>query len=909
MVTPANPWRLAALALATLAACADPPSVLLTLEHPASGDAGFDVRRFEITPRPSGGTAMATHFTPQDPGDPLGASETVRLVFDRSLAGKTLGIEVRAFDYEAVAVGKKEVTLTSGEVALTLAVVACGCHSHEECTLDGCRCGAADCASDQECVNGACQCTAQKCPEGCCDATQHCQTGATNQACGTGGEACKSCEGGVCAAHQCIACQCPEGCCDAELGCVDASAMSAKACGAKNGACLNCTLGSGDACDADGACTCGAGPGCAAGTHCVSGACVCDPTTCKDGCCSSDNKCHSPPTLAACGTAGESCTACGFGADACSSEGACRCGSGPECGPGLHCVSGACQCDATSCSGCCGPTGCVEVPSALACGKAGGECKGCDSTVADRCLDGACSCNGGPACADGQRCTGAGCVCDPTSCPDGCCSGNVCQGGDALSMCGTGGAPCAVCDSSSDGCVAGACVCGSGPACKTGTVCSAGACACDQASCTGCCEASGCATSTFDHCGAAGAPCVTCDLRSNQCQLPTGECGCNGGPPCETGLHCTATGCVCDPASCPSGCCSASGCESGTTALACGKSGGACQTCDPQRSDGCTAGACTCKGGAACAAGQRCTAAGCVCDTTSCTTGCCQGKTCTGLGTHTCAPPGTACQDCADAADGCSPSGECTCGGGPACASGQNLLLRYLHLHRGLLPFGLLRRRRLQGGHRADRLRRERHAVQGLRRLPLQPVQRRHLPLRRGQPCLLHRLGLRRHGRQRDLRVQRHDLHLGLLLRQDLRRPAHRGGVRAAGRRVPRLRAHRRHLLVVRGLPVRLGPRLRRRPALQRRQLRLRCGQRLRRLLQWEHLHRRDRRRGLRLRQHGVRGVRSARHRPLRGRPVQVRCGGPVPDGPDLHVRHLQLTARLAALRRRQAGRLASRPL
>ncbi|HLT30796.1 MAG TPA: hypothetical protein VK013_12185, partial [Myxococcaceae bacterium] len=68
-------------------------------------------------------------------------------------------------------------------------------------------------------------------------------------------------------------------------------------------------------------------------------------------------------------------------------------------------------------------------------------------------------------------------VCDATTCPFGCCDGNVCIEGD-VEACGSGGGACKACDNtSSDACIEGACRCGADAPCPAGYRCEGGACA------------------------------------------------------------------------------------------------------------------------------------------------------------------------------------------------------------------------------------------------------------------------------------------------------------------------------------------------------------------------------------------------------------------------------------------------
>lgn len=234
-------------------------------------------------------------------------------------------------------------------------------------------------------------------------------------------------------------------------------------------------------------------------------------------------------------------------------------------------------------------------------------------------------CGGAPACATGQHCLSDTCVCDATSCPSGCCAGNVCVPGNAANACGSAGQACGTC-----------------PAEQT---CTAGACSGCSQSCNGCCAGSTC-TSEVNAvaCGPAGARCLACDAAvADSCV--NGACACGVGPPCKGGEGCKNGKCSCD-VSC-TGCCDAGGCEARATQT-CGADGASCTACNLTVSNGCAAdGSCACGSAPACAAGETCSTSGvcqcngavcsaglhcsnntdssknaCVCDTTSCS-GCC----------------------------------------------------------------------------------------------------------------------------------------------------------------------------------------------------------------------------------------------------------------------------------------------
>ena len=142
-------------------------------------------------------------------------------------------------------------------------------------------------------------------------------------------------------------------------------------------------------------------------------------------------------------------------------------------------------------------------------------------------------------CEQGQRCAGNQCVCDPSSCRDGCCQGNTCVPGTADSACGRGGVACASC---------------------------AGVCDASRKVCAGCVEDSQC-----------GGPTPRCDTRLGTCVCSKSEQAeslctdgrdndCDGlvdcaDPDCGA-KSCGANGRVCGGSSCV--------CPGGSTELACG---------------------------------------------------------------------------------------------------------------------------------------------------------------------------------------------------------------------------------------------------------------------------------------------------------------------------------------------------
>jgi cysteine-rich repeat protein len=197
---------------------------------------------------------------------------------------------------------------------------------------------------------------------------------------------------------------------------------------------------------------------------------------------------------------------------------------------------------------------------------------------------------------------------------------------------------------------------------------------CCAASCqyeTGSCD-DGDACTTNDTCDSSGV-CVgggpvDCAPAGDQCV--SGACSCGGGPTCSAGQRCVSGTCVCDATSCPSGCCSGNTCMV-PSPLSCGTGGASCVACDPTHADTCTNGTCLCGSGPACGTGQRCASGACVCDATSCPTGCCSGNTCMAPSPTSCGTGGASCVACDPArADTCA-NGTCSCGSGPACGTGQ----------------------------------------------------------------------------------------------------------------------------------------------------------------------------------------------------------------------------------------------
>ncbi len=285
-------------------------------------------------------------------------------------------------------------------------------------------------------------------------------------------------EGGACNASTC-----PGGCCDSSGECRAGTALGA--CGAGGQACTDCKALGYRACDAR--------------QHvCTNPPPTCGPSTCA-GCCQG-NVCYAGYATQECGYGGVQCLDCAQFGDTCQNQ---------------TCVPPS-VCNPQTCSyGCCEGNTCVVGTSSYACGYGGGQCQDCAS-FGYACQNQACSPPTG---------------CSPTTCPYGCCQGNVCQPGTTGSACGTGGGACQYCPS-------------------PGTTCQGGYCqpSCGPNNCQGCCDANAvCQPGFLDtQCGGYGGACAdcaalsppsTCDgalsppaCTSQQTQCPGPFAGCTAPP-------------------------------------------------------------------------------------------------------------------------------------------------------------------------------------------------------------------------------------------------------------------------------------------------------------------------------------------------------------------------------------------
>ncbi|MCB9640627.1 MAG: hypothetical protein H6728_13425 [Myxococcales bacterium] len=263
-----------------------------------------------------------------------------------------------------------------------------------------------------------------------CNGTVDEETAAT-PLCGVG----QRCVLGKCA---CDATSCPTGCCNGDQ-CI--AVTSDGQCGTAGAACAAC----------------------AQGNTCNNGVCVCNAVSCPNGCCDSQGKCQVGTANNSCGKNGVACA---------------NCPSGQACDP----QSQVCGCGPNTCAtGCCSPNGQCTAASVTSCGVGGNACVACDAQRANVCDSGTCKCGTNAACAVGQRCSNSQCVCDATSCPNGCCDGNKCITNTTTQLCADGGAACKTCDTNvADNCTSRSCSCGSTPACTGEASCKNGRCVCED---------------------------------------------------------------------------------------------------------------------------------------------------------------------------------------------------------------------------------------------------------------------------------------------------------------------------------------------------------------------------------------------------------------------------------------------
>jgi len=159
---------------------------------------------------------------------------------------------------------------------------------------------------------------------------------------------------------------------------------------------------------------------------------------------------------------------------------------------------------AVTCSGCCTSDGTCSMPESVhLCGQNGEDCRDCGDPDAGWLCKSVCIQLGQP-------------PCSPTTCGNGCCYGSLCSTGNLNEACGSGGQPCAKCNTSmGEHCAelpdAGGGVCTGIPECGPST-------------CVGCCYGEICSVGTQDFaCGTAGVACSDC-LVLNKGYCDMGAC-------------------------------------------------------------------------------------------------------------------------------------------------------------------------------------------------------------------------------------------------------------------------------------------------------------------------------------------------------------------------------------------------
>ena len=167
-----------------------------------------------------------------------------------------------------------------------------------------------------------------------------------------------------------------------------------------------------------------------------------------------------------------------------------------------------------------------------------------------------------------------------------------------------------------------------------------------------------------DHGPRPEGPCQP-QCAGKSCGAGDGCGGTCGEGQCAAGLRCVHDACICDAVACPIGCCKAGSCSAGSADDACGRgtecvdcaglglSCNASQACDGCRAscggktcgqpDGCGG---TCSG--SCPGGQACENGMCICNGSSCPSGCCSANSCrAGSEDSFCGQGGAACTNCA----------------------------------------------------------------------------------------------------------------------------------------------------------------------------------------------------------------------------------------------------------------------
>jgi hypothetical protein len=352
-----------------------------------------------------------------------------------------------------------------------------------------------------------------------------------------------------------------------------------------------------------------------------------------------------------------------------------------------------CTTPAACCKGCWDGSKCLTGNDVNACGVAGGACKACNQNnpcIADKCTNGVCDADKltGPACLPSGVCIAGACHCgapgEPCCATAPACEGNQACQNNRCGSCGSAGAPC---------CPGNQCAAGS--ACNGGASCEAcggsGQPCCANSQCNGGLNCGG--NARCSACGGMGQSCCT---SGNACQANlscgagnTCQCGgigqacCNGSTCADDGNRCNGSE-VCrgtcqheNPVICPAldACHDIGVCQpSSGTCTNPNKDGASCNDNDScTQDDTCQSG--TCKGAPlACSSGQRCVGGTCVCNATSCPSGCCSNNQCQlGSGDSACGSAGNACATCTSGQQVCQSHSCSACGGsGQICCAGQS---------------------------------------------------------------------------------------------------------------------------------------------------------------------------------------------------------------------------------------------
>ncbi|MCA9673312.1 MAG: putative metal-binding motif-containing protein [Myxococcales bacterium] len=320
------------------------------------------------------------------------------------------------------------------------------------------------------------------------------------------------------------------------------------------------------------------------------------------------------------------------------------------------------------------------------CGSCGNVC---NTAVADGCTNRQCTCGGGPACGAGLNCVNGQCRCIQNGRCNGCCQGNTCVAGTAVSACGRNGNTCNNCDDSNE-CTSNQCqsngTCNN-PNLTPTTQCQGGNGRClNGACCTTCRSGGNCQPGTTNgacganlnggNCGTCSAPstCQSASCGSGTCQLTDA----NEGNACNSGAGTCRQGNCCQGSNCWNG----SNCVSGTAVTQCGASGGSCITCPTGtecQNPTCNSGTCgltNVSNGTpgSCSSGNGTCWGGACCSGNNCWTGsmCQNGQS----SNNRCGSAGESCVDCTATGRTCS-SGSCVCGGcvasGNQCVAGNTV--------------------------------------------------------------------------------------------------------------------------------------------------------------------------------------------------------------------------------------------